>query len=100
MRSILYILRQLQRAFFIALPLSITLLFLFPAHSHAQAILLRSDPIQNASLNSAPTRVRMWFSDNLNPSNSTASVVNSTHQRIDLNNAHISATDFHEIDVA
>ncbi|MBA2395131.1 MAG: copper resistance protein CopC [Ktedonobacteraceae bacterium] len=99
MRSIVS-LRQLQHTFFIALPLSITLLFLFPAHSHAQAVLLRSDPIQNAALNSTPTRVRIWFSDNLNPSNSTASVVNSANQRIDLNNAHISATDSHEIDVA
>ncbi len=99
MRSIVS-LRQLQQTFFIAFSLSMTLLFLFPAHSHAQAILLRSDPIQNASLNSAPTRIRMWFSGNLNPNSSTASVVNSANRRIDLNNAHISANDSHEIDVA
>jgi copper transport protein len=99
MRSIVS-LWQLQRAFFIALPLSITLLFLFPAHSHAQAVLLRSNPSQNASLNSAPTQVRMWFSDDLNPGNSTAQVVNRSKQRIDLHNAHISATDTHEMDVA
>ncbi len=98
MRSILYILRQ--RAFFIALLLSITLLFLFPAHSHAQAILLRSDPLQNARLNSAPTRVRMWFSDDLSSSTSTAMVVTPTNKRIDLHNAHISSTDSHEMDIA
>jgi copper transport protein len=98
MRSILYILQQLQRAFFIALPLSITLLFLFPAHSHAQAILLRSDPVQNAILNSAPTRVRMWFSDDLS-SNSTI-MVTLSNRRIDLHNAHISPTDSHEMDIA
>jgi copper transport protein len=98
MRSILYLLRQLQCAFFIALPLSITLLFLFPARSYAQAILLRSDPIQNAILNSAPTRVRMWFSDDLS-SNSTA-MVTLSNRRIDLHNAHISPTDSHEMDIA
>jgi copper transport protein len=98
MRSILYILQQLQRAFFIALPLSITLLFLFPARSYAQAILLRSDPIQNAILNSAPTRVRMWFSDDLS-SNSTA-MVTLSNRRIDLHNAHITSTDSHEMDIA
>jgi len=98
MRFILYILRQLQRAFFIALPLSITLLFLFPAHSHAQAILLRSDPIQSAILNSAPTRVRMWFSDDL--SSTSAAIVTLSNRRIDLHSAHISPTDSHEMDVA
>ena len=100
MRSVLYLLQRLQRAFFIALPLSITLLFLFPVHSHAQAILLRSDPMQNAILNSAPTQVRMWFSDDLSSGTSTAMVVIPSNQRIDLHNAHISSTDSHEMDVA
>ena len=97
MRSILDILQHLQRAFFIALPLSITLLFLFPTPGHAQAILLRSDPIQNAILNSAPTRVRMWFSDDL--SSTSTAMVTLSNRRIDLHNAHISPTDSHEMDV-
>ena len=100
MQSILYILRRLQRAFFIALLLSITLLFLFPTHSYAQAILLRSDPAQNAILNSAPTQIHMWFSDDLSSSTSTATVVTSSNKRIDLRNAHISSIDSHEMDVA
>ncbi len=77
-----------------------TLLFLFPAHSQAQAILLRSDPGQNAMLNSAPTQVRMWFSEDLSSGNSTATIVNTSNRRIDLNNAHISSTDYAEMDVA
>jgi copper transport protein len=100
MRSIFYLFQKMRRAFFIALPLSVMLLFLFPASSQAQAILLRSDPTQNAVLVSAPTQIRMWFSEDLNSGSSTATVVNTSNRRVDLNDAHISSTDTREMDVA
>lgn len=100
MRSILYLLQKMRHAFFIALLLALSLLFLFPASSQAHAILLRSDPAQDAVLISAPNQVRMWFSEDLSPGTSTATVINSAKQRFDLGNAHISSSDTREMDVS
>ncbi len=100
MRSILYLFKKMRTAFFIALPLALSLLFLFPASSQAHAVLLRSDPAQDAVLNSAPTQVRMWFSEDLSPGISTATVINSAQRRFDLSNAHISSSDTREMDVS
>ena len=83
-----------------ALPLALGLLFLFPAVSEAHAILLRSDPAQDAVLTSSPDQVRMWFSEDLSDGFSTASVVTSSNRRVDANNAHISSSDTKEMDVS
>ncbi len=89
----------LKRLFYRALPLAFCLLFLFPEVSEAHAILLRSDPAKGAVLNTAPTLVRMWFTEPLNPTFSTARVVNGSRQRVDKNNAHVVAEDSTEMDV-
>ena len=91
--------RVLRSIFYRALPLAFCLLFLFPSVSEAHAILLRSDPAKGAVLNTAPTQVRMWFTESLNPTYSTARVLNGGKKRVDLNNAHVSASDATEMDV-
>ena len=91
-----------QRMFFIAAPFAICLMLLFPvvASAHtAHAILLRSDPAKDAILSVAPQQVRMWFSEDLNPTLSTAVVVNAENQRVDNSDAHISSNDPAEMDV-
>ncbi len=91
--------RVIQRLLYRALPLALCLLFLFPSTSEAQSILLRSDPAEGAVLNTAPTEVRMWFTQSLNATYSTARILNGSNQRVDQNNAHVSTVDQTEMDV-
>src|ERR1700730_7145903 len=88
-----------RRVCFLALPMALFLTLLLPATSEAHAILLRSDPAKDAVLKSAPSQVRMWFSEDLNPTFSTATVVNSANQRVDAKNAHVSSSDSREMDL-
>ncbi len=91
-----------QRAFLIALPAAFFLLLLFPVAANAQAkhaILLRSEPPKDSILNVAPHNVRMWFSEDLNPSFSSAVVVNAQNHRVDNADAHVSAADSREMDL-
>ena len=92
-------LRIIRRLFYIAFPLACCLLLLFPSVSEAHAILLRSDPSMGATLKTAPTEVRMWFTESLNPTYSTARIINGSQQRVDQNNAHVSSSDQTEMDV-
>lgn len=89
--------------------LALFLTLLSPEIASAHAILLRSDPAKDAVLATAPGQVRMWFSEDLNPafttatvinaSNSTASNVNASGHRVDNRDAHISPSDSKEMDV-
>ncbi len=99
MQSFLH-LHKIRRMVLVAFPLALGLLFLFPTVSQAHAILLRSDPARDAVLTSAPDQVRMWFSEDLNPGISTATVVNASNRRVDANNAHVSSSDTREMDVS
>src|SRR6266852_9986090 len=83
----------------VAVLLAISLAFAFPAASEAHAILLRSDPAKDAVLPVAPSQVRMWFSEALNPAFSTAVVVNGANKRVDIGNALVSPSDPTEMDV-
>lgn len=84
----------------IALLLAISIVFLFPGVSEAHAILLRSDPAKDAVLQASPARVQMWFSEDLNPTFSTAAVVNGNNQRVDRHDARVSSGDPREMDVS
>ncbi len=98
-----------RRSLLIAAPLALCLLLLFPGVASAHAILLRSDPAKDDVLRVAPSQVRMWFSEDLNPafstasvidaSNTTASNVNAAGHRVDNRDAHVSAGDSKEMDV-
>ena len=88
-----------RHVFLLALPLALCLLFLFSSVGEAHAILVRSDPAKGAVLATAPTVVRMWFTESLNPTFSTARVLNGSRERVDKNNAHVAANDATELDV-
>ena len=98
-----------RRSLFIAVPLALCLLLLFPGVASAHAILLHSDPAKDAVLRVAPNQVRMWFSEDLNPafstasvidaSNTTASSVNAAGHRVDNRDAHVSPGNSKEMDV-
>ncbi len=90
---------MLRRILLKALPLALCLIFLLPGIASAHAILLRSDPTKDAQLNAAPSQVRMWFSEDLNPAFSTAVVVNANNQRVDKKDAHVSANNTQEMDI-
>jgi copper transport protein len=100
MRYIFSVLQHIRHAFFPALLLALSLFFLFPGNSQAHAVLLRSDPAQGAILTTAPSQISMWFTEDLNPNTSTATVINSAQHRLDLNNAHISPNDTREMDIS
>ena len=89
-----------HRLLFLAIPLALCLTFILPGIASAHAILLRSDPRQDAQLNAAPQQVRMWFSEDLNPAFTTAQVVNGQNVRVDQADAHISPNDTKEMDVS
>jgi copper transport protein len=91
---------RIWRVLLLALPLALGPIFLLPDTSQAQAIPLRSNPAQGAVLLTAPSEVQIWFSENLNPVTSTARVVNSANQRVDVNGAIVIPTDQKEMDVS
>jgi len=98
MKAIVHRLMSL-RFLVLAVPLALCLTLFFPAIASAQAILLRSDPAQDSVLSIAPKQVRLWFSDDLNPTFSTAVVVNGENKRVDNRDAHVSSSDQTEMDV-
>src|SRR5262245_41005823 len=84
----------------LSLLLALTLCLLTPQVSKAYAVLLRSDPASNAVLKAGPGQVRLWFSEDLNPAISTASVVNAANQRVDVNGGLVIPTAAREMDIA
>ncbi len=90
-----------RRLLTLALPLACCLWLLLPATSEAHAILLQSDPANSAILKSPPSQVRMWFSEDLNPTISTAQVINGTNrQRVDTQDAHVPSNNSREMDLS
>jgi len=74
--------------------------FLFPASASAHAVLLHSDPGQDAVLHVPPDHVRLWFSEALNPAFSTVIVENAaTQERVDQRDAQLSPDNTSEMDV-
>jgi copper transport protein len=65
------------------------------------ALLLQSDPAQDTVLKSPPSLVHMWFSEDLNPTFSTAQVIGgSSMRRVDLQDAHVSSSNTREMDLS
>jgi copper transport protein len=65
------------------------LLALTGSSAQAHALLLRSNPEANAALDTAPRFVELVFSEALEPSFSSASVLNAEGLRVDNNDANI-----------
>src|SRR5258707_9213922 len=89
-----------RRRLLIAALLAVCLALVLPGTSEAHAILLHSDPAQDAVLSTPPSQVRMWFTEALNPAASTAAVVNEANQRVDKRDAFVSPNDATEMDVS
>src|SRR6266702_6132994 len=88
-----------QRRFRVAVLCAACLALVLPGTSEAHAILLRSDPVKDALLHVAPDRVRMWFSETLNPAFSTVVVESGANQRVDNRAAQVAPGDASEMDV-
>lgn len=80
-----------------ALVCSFLLTLLFPAPASAHAVLLRSEPAQNAVVRIAPAAVHLWFSEEVDPALSTVMVVNGANQRVDQQDSHVSPADTREM---
>ncbi len=68
---------SVHRLILVAFPLALLIVWLFPQDVSAHAILLRSDPAKDSILSTSPSHIQMWFSEDLNPTFSTAYVVNA-----------------------
>jgi methionine-rich copper-binding protein CopC len=66
----------------------------------AHAILVKSSPAKEESTNIIPSRIDLWFDDNVGPKYTALAVVNSKGERVDnkdgelemLDKSHLSAT--------
>lgn len=65
----------------------------------AHALLVRSDPAADAVLQAPPSRVRMWFSEDLNPLTSHAVVVDPSNREVDRGDSHVKPGNPREMDV-
>jgi copper transport protein len=85
----------------VAILVPMSFLLLFPATASAHAVLLRSDPSQDAVLHVPPDQVRLWFSEALNPAFSAVSVENAaSQQRVDQHDAQLASGNSAELDVS
>lgn len=72
---------------FSALPTGIARSLIPTASAHALPV--RSDPASDAILQAPPSRVRMWFSEDLNPNTSRIVVVDPTNRQVDNKDSHV-----------
>ncbi len=84
----------------LASTLAIVLLLLLSGVASAHALLARSDPASGAILNAdkAPTQVRLWFTEEINPVLTKAIVVDHNNHEVDLGNSQVSSSDPRELD--
>ena len=65
--------------------------FAVPALAHAN--LVRSDPASGAVLNTAPTQIQLWFSEQPDPHFSDVQVFDANRQRADAGDMHVAPGD-------
>jgi copper transport protein len=82
-----------QRTGAVALVIATLLALATVGTALAHANLVRSDPASGASLTTAPSRIQLWFSEDLEPSFSTAQVLDSKLQPVDLGDSHVAPND-------
>ena len=92
--------RRRARSPIVASVLALLLMLLFSGVASAHALLDHSDPPENAILNQAPSQVRLWFTEDVNPALSSAVVVDKNNHEVDRKDSHISPTNTREIDVS
>ena len=84
----------------VASTLAIFLILLLSGVASAHALLMRSDPAAGAILdyNSAPSQLRLWFTEEINPALTKAVVVDHNNKEVDLQNSHVNSSDPRELD--
>jgi len=90
---------MMRRRLLAAILFAVSLALVFPATSQAHAVLLRSDPTENAVLHAVPDQVHLWFSETLNAILSAVTVFNQANQRVDNRDASLASGDAREMDV-
>ena len=76
------------------------LLMLLPSLVFAHAYLVKSVPAGRATLLSSPGKIQLWFNERLESKYSSASVYGPDGQRVDADNAQVSADDPKQLSVA
>jgi copper transport protein len=83
------------------LPIGPTRLLVPVASAHSlHASPVRSDPPASAILQAPPARVRMWFSEDLNPLTSHLWVIDPANHEVDRGDSHVSDDDAREMEVS
>ena len=62
--------------------LAVVVLTLWANSAHAHAALLKSSPARRSSVTQSPAEVRLWFSEDLEPSYASVWVVDAAGQRL------------------
>ena len=62
-------------------------LLVIPSTVQAHAFLDRADPPVGSTVKTAPSQVRIWFTENLEPAFSRIRVLNGAGQQVDLNDS-------------
>lgn len=63
------------------------------ARAHAHAFLDHSEPGVGASVSIAPSEVKLWFTEDLEPAFSTVRVLDAAGKRVDRADARVDATE-------
>ena len=66
----------------------------------AHAVLVRSDPADHAVLQTPPSGVRLWFSEEINPLTSRVVVVDPANRQVDRGDSHRESSDNTELEVS
>ena len=78
----------------------LAVVLLAPGPAAAHAFPDHSEPRVGATLDRAPDGVRIWFDGEIEPVFSTMRVENADHQRVDRNDARVSAGDSRMLEVS
>jgi putative copper export protein/methionine-rich copper-binding protein CopC len=88
------------RRLIVAIPLALLLLVWFSGVASAHALLVRSDPTQNAILEQSPAEVRLWFDEKVIPALAKVAVVDQANHEYALGDTHIAPTDPLEVEAS
>lgn len=63
--------------------MSLIFLTAFPASVRAHAIMVKSSPEKDSTINQSPAQVDVWFNEKVRSAHKSLAVINSTGQRMD-----------------
>jgi copper resistance protein C len=70
---------------------ALAMAYLTPASASAHAFLDHASPAVGSTVSAAPPTITLWFSQDLEPAFSGATVTDQANQRVDLGNAEVPA---------